>query len=80
MVRARYHGFEVKFDFNFPLYRVGLRQPAVEVRFDDLCASTSMPKGSTEGLFTVGVDLMVKAMVCCQTTIQAMCSHMTAES
>ena len=43
--------------------RVGLRQPSVEVRFDNLCAQTMVPEGSAEGLFTVGVDLKVKALV-----------------
>jgi hypothetical protein len=43
--------------------RAGVKQPSVEIRFDDLCASAMAPEGSTEGLFTVGVDLKVKALV-----------------
>jgi hypothetical protein len=42
----------------------GLKQPCVEVRFDNLCASSLVPAGSSEGLFTVGVDMKVKALVC----------------
>lgn len=34
----------------------------MEVRFDDLCASAVGPEGAADGLFTVGVDLQVKAM------------------
>lgn len=44
--------------------RAGLKQPSVEVRFDDLCASAMGPEGAADGLFTVGVDLQVKALVC----------------
>lgn len=43
--------------------RAGLKQPSVEVRFDDLCASAMGPEGAADGLFTVGVDLQVKALV-----------------
>jgi hypothetical protein len=40
-----------------------VKQPCVEVRFDNLCASTLVPAGSSNGPFTVGVDMKVKALV-----------------
>jgi hypothetical protein len=40
-----------------------VKQPSVEVRFDNLCAHALVPVGSSEGLYTVGVDLQVKALV-----------------
>ena len=43
--------------------RAGIRQPSVEVRFDKLTASGAAPAGSSEGLFTVGVDLQVRSLV-----------------
>ena len=37
--------------------RAGLKQPTVDVRFEKLNASAMAPAGSSDGLFTVGVDL-----------------------
>lgn len=44
--------------------RVGVRQPAVEVRFEDLSAQSMVPQGAADGgLLTVGVDIQSKAGV-----------------
>jgi hypothetical protein len=45
------------------LCRAGIKQPSVEVRYDKLNASVMAPAGSSDGLFTVGVDLQVKVLV-----------------
>lgn len=51
-----------------------MTQPAVEVRFDDLGAAALAPAGSSEGLFTVGVDLKVKALVRPRLSAPAACA------
>jgi hypothetical protein len=43
--------------------RAGVKQPSVEVRFDDLCARKTVVASSVDGLFTVGKDFKSKATV-----------------
>ena len=53
--------------------RAGLKQPTVEVRFEKLNASAMAPAGSSDGLFTVGVDLQAcfRLLLCmCQSFLR----------
>ena len=48
---------------NIHVRRAGLKQPSVEVRFENLTLSSMVPEGAGTGMFTVAKDIKFKALV-----------------